>query len=82
MSDFALRTAPAGPHGLRSLVDWLRQARVAASLADHSTKSPEAAFLADVGLNADQIGRAVDRGNAEIGLLGLGWQRSGRDGWR
>lgn len=81
MSDFALRTVPAGPRGLRSLFDWLRQARVAAKLPDRPAGSPDAAFLADVGLNAEQIGRAVDRGNAEIGLLGLGWQEPGR-GWR
>jgi hypothetical protein len=75
MSDFALRTIPARSGGLRSLLDWLRQARVAAHLDDQPTKSPDAAFLADVGLSAEQIGLAVDRGNVEIGLLGLGWQQ-------
>jgi hypothetical protein len=81
MSDFALRTFPARGGGLRSVLDWLRQARVAARLADQPPLHRDAPFLADVGLSADQIGRAVDRGSAEIGLLGLGWQQPGR-GWR
>jgi hypothetical protein len=63
---------------LRLLVDWLKQARVAARLADRSAVSSDAPFLADVGLSAEQIGRAVDRGNVEIGLLGLGWQPPNR----
>ncbi len=78
MSDFALRTAPASGRALRSLFDWLRQARVAASLADRPAPSRDAALLRDVGLTADQIGLKVDRSNAEIGLLGLGWHSPGR----
>lgn len=81
MSDFALSTAPATENRLRSILDWLRQARVAAGLADQPAPSRDAALLYDVGLSADQIGRAVDRGSTEIGLLGLGWQKPGRD-WR
>jgi hypothetical protein len=81
MSDFALRTAPASGHTLRPLLDWLRQARMAVRLADQPAVSRDAPLLADVGLSADQIGRAVDRGSIEIGLLGLGWQQPGR-GWR
>ncbi len=77
MSDFVLRTTPSRGNGLQSVLDWLRQARTAATLAAPSVASTEAAFLADVGLSADQIGRAVDRGNSEIGLLGLGWQQPG-----
>jgi hypothetical protein len=75
MSDFALKTAPAP--GLRSLLDWFRQARVAVRLAGRPVACHDAPLLADVGLTADQIGRAVDRGSVEIGLLGLGWQQPG-----
>jgi hypothetical protein len=78
MSDCALTTVPARGHSLRALFDWLRQARVAARLADQPAASRDAPFLADVGLTAEQIGSAVDRGNIEIGLIGLGWQQPGR----
>jgi hypothetical protein len=79
MSDFALKTVPASGNSLRSLLDWFRQARVAVRLADKPVACNDAPLLADVGLTADQIGRAVDRGSVEIGLLGLGWQQPGRN---
>jgi hypothetical protein len=80
MSDFALKTAPAS--GLRSVLDWFRQAGVAVRLADRPVACHDAPLLADVGLTADQIGRAVDRGAIELGLLGLGWQQPGRNAGR
>ena len=78
MSDFVLKPPSSRSLNLRFLIDWLKQARVAARLRDPSTPSPQAPFLCDVGLTEDQIGRAVERGSLEIGLLSLGWQPPNR----
>jgi hypothetical protein len=77
MSDFVLKPPSSRSVALRFLVDWLKQAKVAARLPNRPAASPTP-FLRDVGLTQDQIGRAVVRGSFEIGLLSLGWQSPNR----
>ena len=74
MSDFALK--PVVPHHsvLRIVIDWLKQAKVAASLPGLETMSPPDPLVSDLGLDGKDILRKVDRGAVEIGLLSLGWQ--------
>lgn len=78
MSDFVLKPPSSRSANLRFLIDWLKQAKVAARLPNHPAATPLTSFLSDVDLTEDQIGRAVDRGSLEIGLLGLGWQSPNR----
>ncbi|MEQ1940063.1 hypothetical protein ABMA46_17600 [Mesorhizobium sp. CN5-321] len=74
MSDFALKPAAARAPALHIVLDWLKQARVAARLPVPAPASPPDPLACDVGLDREEIVRKVDRGSVEIGLLSLGWQ--------
>lgn len=63
------------PHWLRAAFDWLRQARVAATLPVESVDDLSDRDLRDIGGERRDITRAMDRELREIGLLGTGWQR-------
>ncbi|RWE89471.1 MAG: hypothetical protein EOS81_27565 [Mesorhizobium sp.] len=81
MSEIALKpcTPLESPSGLtlwlRSARDWLRQARVAATLPGESVEDLSNRDLRDVGSRRRDIAKALDREFREIGLLGTGWQR-------
>ena len=63
---------------LRSVRDWLRQARVAAALpVESSVEDLSDRDLRDVGGRRRDITKALDREFREIGLLGTGWQKPG-----
>ena len=60
---------------LRSARDWLRQARVAATLPVETVEDLSDRDLRDVGGRRHDVAKAMDRELREIGLLGTGWQR-------
>lgn len=74
MSDFALKPVIPRASALRAVLDWLKQARVAARLPAPALASWVEPLVSDVGLERDEIVHKVDRGSVEIGLLSLGWQ--------
>ena len=59
---------------LRSARDWLRQARVAATLTVESVEDLSDRDLRDVGGRRYDIAKAMDRELGRIGLLDIGWQ--------
>ena len=81
MSDIALKscTPLESPSGLtlwlRSARDWLRHARVAATLPVESAEDLSDRDLRDIGGQRRDITKTMDRELREIGLLGTGWQR-------
>lgn len=86
MSEIALKpcTTLESPSGftlwLRSARDWLRQARVAATLPAESVEDLSDRDLRDVGGRRRDVAKALDREFREIGLLGTGWQKPERGG--
>ncbi|BCM22400.1 hypothetical protein [Mesorhizobium sp. J8] len=84
MSEIALKpcTPLESPSGLtlrlRSVGDWLRQARVAATLPGESLEDLSDRDLRDIGGRRRDITKALDREFREIGLLGTGWQKPGK----
>ncbi|RWA68299.1 hypothetical protein EN836_30020 [Mesorhizobium sp. M1C.F.Ca.ET.193.01.1.1] len=64
---------------LRSAVDWLRQARVAARLPHESIEELSDDLLRDIGAERRDVARAVDRNLGRIGLLDTGWQHPRRN---
>ncbi|TPI11358.1 hypothetical protein FJW06_20110 [Mesorhizobium sp. B4-1-3] len=81
MSEIALKpcTPLESPSGLtvwlHSVRDWLRQARVAATLPGESVEDLSDRDLRDVGGRRRDITKVLDREFREIGLLGTGWQK-------
>ncbi|RUW32798.1 MULTISPECIES: hypothetical protein [unclassified Mesorhizobium] len=63
---------------LRSALDWLRQARVAARLPNESIEDLSDDLLRDIGAERRDVARAVDRELGRIGLLDTGWQKPRR----
>lgn len=59
---------------LRSARDWLRQARVAATLPGESIEDLSDRDLRDVGGRRRDVTKAMDRELGRIGLLDIGWQ--------
>ncbi|MDX8453574.1 hypothetical protein RFM98_12475 [Mesorhizobium sp. VK9D] len=66
------------PNWLQATFDWLRQARVAARLPLESVEDLSDHQLRDIGGERRDIAKAMDRDLREIGLLGTGWQQSGK----
>ncbi|MDX8514885.1 hypothetical protein [Mesorhizobium captivum] len=63
---------------LRSAVDWLRQAKVAARLPNESVEDLSDSQLRDIGAERRDVTRAMDRELGRIGLLDSGWQQPRR----
>ncbi|MDX8500368.1 hypothetical protein RFM99_18340 [Mesorhizobium sp. VK4C] len=63
---------------LRSAVDWLRQAKVAARLPLESIEDLSDSQLRDIGAERRDVTKAMDRELGRIGLLDSGWQQPGR----
>ncbi|RUU11768.1 hypothetical protein EOD23_09485 [Mesorhizobium sp. USDA-HM6] len=63
---------------LRSAVDWLRQAKVAARLPVESIEDLSDRQLRDIGGERRDVGKAMDWELGRIGLLDTGWQKPGR----
>ena len=59
---------------LRSARDWLRQARIAATLTVESVEDLSDRDLRDVGCPRGDVTKAMDRELGRIGLLDIGWQ--------
>ncbi|TGQ07625.1 MULTISPECIES: hypothetical protein [unclassified Mesorhizobium] len=80
MSEIALKpcTTLESPSGLalwlHSARDWLRQARVAATLTVESVEDLSDRDLRDVGGRRRNVTKAMDRELGRIGLLDTGWQ--------
>lgn len=84
MADIVLSTAPA-PSRLSAFRDWLRQARVAATLARQAPQLLPDHLLRDIGVEPGEWSAAMGgRGGpraapaidqpTRLGLLDLGWQ--------
>lgn len=76
MSYIVLRDA--SPSWLRTAIDWLRQAKVAASLTDRDVEDLSDHQLRDIGARRSDVAHALDRELGRIGLLDTGWQRPRR----
>jgi len=84
MSEIVLKSSTSleSPSGLtlwlRSVRDWLRQARVAARLPDESIEDLSDSQLRDIGAERRDVAKTLDRELGRIGLLDSGWQRPRR----
>ncbi|MDG4883405.1 hypothetical protein [Mesorhizobium sp. WSM4884] len=80
MTEIVLKshTAPKSRSGitlwLRTAIDWLRQARIAARLPHESVEDLSDSQLRDIGAKRRDVTKAMDREFGRIGLLGSGWQ--------
>ncbi|RWB53363.1 MAG: hypothetical protein E5W38_27560 [Mesorhizobium sp.] len=77
-SHTALKSRSSVALWLRSALDWLRQARVAARLPNESIEDLSDDLLRDIGAERRDVARAVDRELGRIGLLDTGWQKPRR----
>ncbi|UCI08369.1 DUF1127 domain-containing protein [Mesorhizobium sp. B1-1-8] len=82
MSEIALKCHTTSksplPLWLRAAFDWLRQARIATTLAHESLDDLSDRQLRDIGVERHDIAKAMDRELGRIGLLGSGWQQPRR----
>ncbi len=74
MSHIALNgPAIARANWLHQAIEWLRQARVAASLPYQNVEDLSDQQLRDIGARRTDIAQAMDREQRRLGLLGTGW---------
>ncbi|MBN9257282.1 MULTISPECIES: hypothetical protein [unclassified Mesorhizobium] len=78
MSYIVLKSEHARPSWLSVALDWLRQARVAATLANRDVEELSDHQLRDIGARRSDVAHALDRELGRIGLLDTGWQRPRR----
>jgi len=78
MSHIALRPAIVRPSWLTAALDWLRQAKIAATLPLESVEDLSDRQLRDVGARRRDVARAMDREMGRLGLLDIGWQQPRR----
>lgn len=74
MSVIALKSQPLRPSRIQPVLDWLRQARVAASLPLQNAEALSDSYLRDIGLRREDVARPVAEAPQRLGLLDLGWQ--------
>ncbi|CAM5427086.1 hypothetical protein ACHMW4_14445 [Mesorhizobium sp. UC22_110] len=74
MSAIVLKSQPLRPSRIQPVLDWLRQARVAASLPLQNAEALSDSHLRDVGLRPEDVARTVTEAPQRLGLLDLGWQ--------
>ncbi|AZO10683.1 MULTISPECIES: hypothetical protein [unclassified Mesorhizobium] len=74
----ALKTRSGIAAWLRATIDWLRQARVAAGRRPESIEDLSESLLHDIGVERQDVAKAVNRDLGRIGLLDTGWQKPGR----
>ena len=82
MSHIAMRFGNPRPSWFNAVIDWLRQARVAASLPRQDVEDLSDRQLRDIGANRKDVARAMDRELGRLGLLDIGWQTPRRQGSR
>ncbi|MER8534746.1 hypothetical protein NKH61_21190 [Mesorhizobium sp. M1005] len=75
MSDIALRSVTLRPAWLRTMLDWLRHAKIAVNLPYENVEDLSDRQLRDIGGERKDIARAMDRELGRLGLLDIGWQR-------
>jgi len=78
MAHIALRLGNVQPNRLNALFEWLRQAKVAASLPRQDVEDLSDRQLRDIGARRQDVSRALDREIGRLGLLDIGWQRPRR----
>ena len=74
MSVIVLKSQPLRPSRIQPVLDWLRQARVAASLPLQNAEALSDSYLRDNGLRREDVARPVAEEPQRLGLLDLGWQ--------
>lgn len=74
MSAIVMKSRPLRPSRIQPVLDWLRQARIAASLPLQNAEALSDAYLRDVGLRREDVARTVTEAPQRLGLLDLGWQ--------
>ncbi|HEV2506560.1 MAG TPA: hypothetical protein VGV39_26035 [Mesorhizobium sp.] len=74
MSTIVLKSQQLRPSRIQPVLDWLRQARVAASLPLQNAEALSDSYLRDVGLRREDVARTVTEAPQRLGLLDLGWQ--------
>lgn len=74
MSAIVMKSRPRRPSRIQPVLDWLRQARIAASLPLQNAEALSDAYLRDVGLRREDVARTVTEAPQRLGLLDLGWQ--------
>ncbi|MCA0011677.1 hypothetical protein LB561_05540 [Mesorhizobium sp. B292B1B] len=75
MSHIALRAPASRLNWLTAAFDWIRQAKVAASLPRDDIEDLSDRQLRDVGATRKDVSRAMDRELGRLGLLDIGWQQ-------
>lgn len=75
MTHIALRLGNVQPNRLNAVFEWLRQAKVAASLPRQDIEDLSDRQLRDIGAHRKDVSRALDREVGRLGLLDIGWQR-------
>ncbi len=74
MSAIVMKSRPLRPSRIQPVLDWLRQARIAASLPLQNAEALSDAYLRDLGLRREDVARTVTEAPQRLGLLDLGWQ--------
>ena len=74
MSAIVMKSRPLRPSRIQPVLDWVRQARIAASLPLQNAEALSDAYLRDVGLRREDVARTVTEAPQRLGLLDLGWQ--------
>lgn len=74
MSYIVLKSTDARSSWLSVALDWLRQARVAATLGNRDVEELSDSQLRDIGAKRGDVAHALDRELGRIGLLDTGWQ--------
>lgn len=74
MSAIVVKSQPLRPSRIQPVFDWLRQARVAASLPLQNAEALSDSYLRDIGLRREDVARKVTEAPQRLGLLDLGWQ--------
>ena len=82
MSAIVLKSQPLRPSRIQPVLDWLRQARIAASLPLQNAEALSDSYLRDIGLRREDVARTVSQAPQRLGLLDLGWQAPRRPNLR
>lgn len=83
MSTVVLKSETSAPSSqFHSVLDWLRQVKVALSLPAPAALHLPDRYLDDINVSRRDVAGEIERGVERLGLLDLGWQQPRRPGGR